>query len=551
MRLHPAIMVLVSLLVLLTTQPALAQSDAVLARTDAFMEAHYGGTEAGAAIMILDGDDAWLAGYGMANIEWQQPVTAQTAFRLGSISKPITALAVLQLAEAGHINLDQAIGELVPALPPQLARPTVRDALGHMSGLPDHFALPQIPQIMRNPIAPDDIIALMADAELQFEPGTRWAYSNFNYVVLAAIIAAVNPDGLSYQAYLTQALFTPAGMTDAHYDRQAAIIPRRAAGYDHDGRNPINTITAETSLAHGAGSLIASARDMLALTRALRSNRLVSATTLQTAWQSRLTPEGGETGYGLGFNVGEFLGERAVWHTGSINGFQSVWIMLPDSDRAIAILSNGYYRPNVTTTARRILADMAGRPVPAFEPHALDEAAWLPAQGRYRLENGDLLQLHVQDGVRYNINGGRWHELTWGGGRLFYRPDSLAHLRLAPQAGGADAALILVGPLLEQQSGHFEPGELDGVRVSIPLDPDEAADLIGRWLMPSGDAFTIARSDDGLTLQLPGQPPARIYREAPGEYFQRAAPITLSVTAPGETIRVNLYGNGFDLQRAP
>ncbi|WP_297733457.1 serine hydrolase [uncultured Maricaulis sp.] len=521
-----------------------------LDRADAFMENTYGGTNAGAAIMVMDGDTTSLSAYGMADIEWQQPNTTDTSFRIGSISKPLTALAVLQLAEEGRLDLGQPVGHYLPDLPDQLGAPSVRDLLSHMSGLPDHFALPSIPQIMRNPIAPDAIVALMADAELQFEPGQRWAYSNFNYVLLAQLVAARDPQGRPYETVLNERIFDPAGMDDAHYDRQAAIIPRRAAGYDHDGDTTVNTITAETSLAHGAGSLMASAEDMLAFTQALRDNRLARPDTLASAWQSRTTPDNEETGYGLGFNVGEFLGERAIWHTGSINGFQSVWMYLPDSGRAVAILSNGYYLPNVTTSACRILADLAGQPVPDFAEQALDEAYWRPFEGRYRLEDGSLLQLHVQDGIRYNLDNGRWRELAWAGGRLLYWPDSLAHLQFtaSPEADGS--VLTYVGPLLDSRVAQRDVGALEGIQVSTPLNPEESRSLVGRWEMASGDIFTIRAKDDGLTLQLPGQPPAAIHRSGPRTYFQRSAPISLILSETGDRVRINLYGSEFDLVRA-
>tara|TARA_R110000868_G_scaffold188932_2_gene431808 strand:+ start:15119 stop:16789 length:1671 start_codon:yes stop_codon:yes gene_type:complete len=528
-----------------------AARDPGLAAVQAMAEENYGGDEAGAAVMVLEGDGpAWAEGFGLADMENGVANTASTSFRIGSISKPFTAVAVLRLVEAGEVELDAPIGRYLADLPGILGQPTVRQILSHTSGLPDHFALPQVATIFRNPIEPDGIIALMAEAEFQFEPSTRWAYSNFNYVLLGRLIEALDPQGRDYGQYIEDEIFAPLGMVNSHYDRQAAIIPRRAHGYDRDDHGPVNTVTADPSLAYAAGALMSSAEDMGLFSRALIDHRLLSEAMLDLAWTAVILPDGEDTGYGLGFNVGRFMGQRVIWHNGSTNGFQAAWLNLPESGRTVAVLSNGYYRPNTTMMARRMLATLAGEPVPVFTPHPIDDAAWRPLEGRYELSDGRIVQIHVQDGVRYNIDGGGWNELAWGGDDLFYLEDSLSHIRVQRDAAGAITGILRFTGSLDRIEGRRIDGAIEGAQVSVPLDPDVAASLAGRWAMQSGDMVVITFDGQTLSLQIPQQPFQQLHAAADGSYFMRSAPVSIVFSEDGLSADLNLYGWNYPLTRS-
>lgn len=517
--------------------PAIAEIEEIAA--DA-----YGGEEPGASVLVMQGDTVLIAnGFGIADLEWGSPITEDTSFRIGSISKPFTAVAILQMVDAGLIDLDQPISAYLSDLPENLGRPTIRQLLSHTSGLPDHFSLPVIPSIMRNPITPDGIIALMTDAQLNFEPGTRWAYSNFNYVLLGKLIEALDEQGRDFGTYVEEEIFLPLAMENSHYDRQSAVVPSRARGYDHDGSRAANTITVETSLAYAAGALMSSANDMALFTNALRDGTLMSEEMQEIAWTAIMLPDGQSTGYGLGFNVSEFLGETAIWHNGSINGFQAAWIYLPASDRTVAVLSNGYYRPNTTVMARRILAVLADQPVPLFTPVESDDTMLSGFVGRYQLDDNRILQIHVQNGARFNIDGGNWNELTFSGGNLFYISDSLTHLRFRPDAADDSTALTYVSSTLIQHQGRQIPGDIEGAAIAIPLDPEESDALTGNWLMSSGDAFSVTREGEGLRFQMPNQPPETLYRKGLRQYFVRTAPVELTLSDNGQELELNLYGN--------
>ena len=532
-------------------QTEVSVRDSALAAVQAIADESYGGEDAGAAIMVLDAaGPAWAEGFGLADLENGIANTARTSFRIGSITKPFTAIEVLQFVEAGQVELDTPIGYYLTDLPAILGQPTVRQLLSHTSGLPEHFALPQIATIFRNPIEPDGIIAMMAEAELQFEPGSRWAYSNFNYVLLGRLIETLDPQGRDYGSYIEAEIFAPLGMVNSHYDRQIAIIPRRAHGYDRDDTGPVNTNTADPSLGFAAGALMSSAEDMGLFSQALTEHRLLGEAMQDQAWTAVILPDGEDTEYGLGFNVSRFMGQRVIWHNGSTNGFQAAWLHLPEAGRTVAVLSNGYYKPNTTTIARRMLAALAGEPVPVFTAHPIDDRAWAALEGRYELPDGRIVQIHVQDGVRYNINSGGWNELAWGGDDLFYLEDSLSHIRVQRDPAGEITGISRFTASLDRVEGRRVEGAIEGAQIALPLDPQAAAALVGRWAMESGDIVVIAFDGQQLNLQIPQQPFAQIHAAADGSYFMRTAPVSIVFGEDGVSADLNLYGWHYQLTRS-
>ena len=187
----------VAILCAVLARDVLASNDPVerdaAAQLEQLFEGAYGGEAPGAAMMVLDGDRlVLLSAAGLADVEWGVPATVDTSFRIGSITKPITALAILQRAAEGALDLDRPVGSYLPGLDETLGRATLAELMSHTSGLPDHFRLPDTPSIMRNPTTPGEIIDRMRGAEPMFEPGQAWSYSNFNYVLLGRVLLIEN-----------------------------------------------------------------------------------------------------------------------------------------------------------------------------------------------------------------------------------------------------------------------------------------------------------------------------------------------------------------------
>lgn len=375
----------------------------------------------GAIIAVRNGEVLVAEGFGSADLEWQEPMSADTALRIGSLTKSFTAIVVLRMAERSEVSLDRSVGDYVSDLPPQFAAPTIRQLLSHTSGLPDHFYNPQISAIARNPTTARQIIEIMAQTQPLAAPGETWSYGNFNYVLLGLLIEQIS--GRPYADVIRTEIFEPLSMTNSHYDDPSNVIARRAQGYDTDGDDPINTPAFHPSLAFAAGAMLSSANDLGRWGLALRAHTLLTPQMAEEAFTPATLRDGSTTEYGLGFNIGTFRGQRVIWHSGSTNGFNATYFHALESDAFVAVLSNGFYLPNTTTVARRILARLDGIDLPNFAAQTPSPEAISNIQGRYTLSDGRTLQIHVQDGVRFNFGSGDWTELEYAGDDTFFIED--------------------------------------------------------------------------------------------------------------------------------
>ena len=278
----------------------------------------------------------WSNAFGAADLENAVPAKTVTVYRLASVTKPITATAVLQLVEAGKVDLDAPIQRYVPAFPEKQWPVTVRHLLSHQAGIRNwteeefhntrHFAN----------IA--ESLAAFKDDPLLFEPGSRTQYTSLGYNLLGAVVEGVS--GKPFLEYLHERVFVPAGMEAARGDDVRAIIPHRAAGYQMAGGELRNSPMSDTSNRTAGGGLVATAEDVARFAIAFQKGTLLKASTAQAAYGRQRTRDRRFTGYGLGWIVGETAGRTEVYHTGGQPRVSTVLYMEPRSGFAVVLLCN-------------------------------------------------------------------------------------------------------------------------------------------------------------------------------------------------------------------
>jgi D-alanyl-D-alanine carboxypeptidase len=296
-------------------------------------------TVAGAAVTVArDGEAAgfWSAGY--ASLPFRVPVTEHTLFHIGSTGKHITALAVMQLVDAGRVDLSAALGSYVTGLPASWAAIPVRALLTHTSGLPDYGT---VIKEWDRPQGRDVILNAIGAAPPLFAPGQAWAYSNTNYLVLGWLIEAVS--GQSYADYLRDLLFRPAALPTAREDSGEDVIADRAEPYDYDYRNRrfLHAVQIEKSVSSAAdGGVLLSARDIAPWSAALSSNRLVSPALMAEAATPVRIATGRQFPYGFGWFVERTRGYDLRQHAGRVPGFGALLMHLPASALWVAVMAN-------------------------------------------------------------------------------------------------------------------------------------------------------------------------------------------------------------------
>ncbi len=325
----------------------------------AIVQAREQGKVPGMSVAVATGGElVWSGGFGMADLEHSVPATAETVYRLASVSKPITAVAALQLAESGKLDLDAPVRTYVPSFPEKPWPITARQLLCHQGGI-RHYR-PQWFEVnhtfhYENMVEP---LRLFQDDPLVAEPGTKYFYTTFGYVLLGAVVEKVSGQG--FVAYLQEHVFRPAGMRHTQADSVHRIIPHRARGYRLSASGEVeNCDLVDTSYKIAGGGLSSTVSDMVAFALAVRAGRLLRPETVKMMWTPQKLRNGEATEYGLGWFVREVKGRRQVSHGGNQNGATASLTMLPEEGIVVAALAN-LERVDLRGLTERIL-EIVGR----------------------------------------------------------------------------------------------------------------------------------------------------------------------------------------------
>jgi CubicO group peptidase (beta-lactamase class C family) len=367
----------------------------------------------GAVLVAQDGRVALKKGYGMANFEWSIPVTPDTRFRLGSITKQFTSMLVLQLVEEGKLSLDAKLTDVLPYYRKDAGGTvTIHQLLNHTSGIPSYTDLPNFFQKQGRTALPlKELVTTLCSGDLQFEPGSKFLYNNSGYVILGAVIEQVT--GKPYEQVLQERILDPLGMKATGYDHSETLISKRATGYQSTAGGLRNADFLDMSLPYAAGALYSTVEDLYLWDQALYGTKLLSE-----AGKSKLfTPGLGDYGYGWIVQktpVGPDKAERTViQHGGGINGFNTAILRVPE-ERTVVILLNNTGGAPLKPMALGVLELLHGRtPAPPKEPLARTLLPTLEQKGleaaiaqyreikatkadRYQLGEGELNQIGYQ-----------------------------------------------------------------------------------------------------------------------------------------------------------
>jgi D-alanyl-D-alanine carboxypeptidase len=229
------------------------------------------GVPGAAIIVVKDGHVIFRKGYGLANVELNVPITPEMVFRIGSVTKQFTAVALMMLVEQGKLSLQDDITKFFPAYPTGGKKITVENLLTHTSGIPDYMEK-LWPARMREDLRLERLIEVFKNAGLEFEPGTKASYSNSNYILLGAIIEKLS--GEEYRRFVEENIFKPLGMKHSYYEGIQEIIPERVSGYVKADGIFYNAPYLSTNQLYAAGALCSSVDDLALWDAAAYSEKL-------------------------------------------------------------------------------------------------------------------------------------------------------------------------------------------------------------------------------------------------------------------------------------
>lgn len=433
-------------------------ADALFAASaDALLASFYQPDGPGAAVIVTRaGKTVFRQAYGMACLAQRQPMTPETTFRLGSISKQFTAVAVLMLAEEGKLSIHDEITRFLPDYPSQGRRITIEHLLTHSSGIVSFTDKDDFEANITRDVTVSEMIDSFKDDKLEFAPGTAFSYNNSGYYLLGALIEKVS--GMSYASFVEQRIFVPLGMHGTCYEGKQLHPQQMAAGHTRRGGGFGPCDPMSMSQAYAAGALVSNVDDMARWEQAIASGKLISA----ASWAKAFTPyrlaDGSACAYGHGWEIGTLRQRPMLAHGGGINGFMTFALRLPEDALFVAVLSNaddGIVDPEYI--AHKIGAMALGDPFVDFEEITLHNATLDAYAGVYAINAAEQRIFWREAGqLLMQRTGGDITPVHAHSADGFFIRNSLVHMQFVRDAAGKVAKVVV------HQSGAAD----DNVRIT-------------------------------------------------------------------------------------
>ena len=527
----------------------------------------------GSVLVAEKGKVIYKKGFGLANMEWEIPNASNTKHRLGSISKQFTGMLILQLAEAGKIDLHVPITTYLTNYPKKSGDViTTHHLLTHSAGIPNYTSFPDFfKDKSRNPFTPDEFVKEFADMELEFTPGEEFRYSNSGYFLLGVLIEKIS--GKTYEEMLHENIFKPLNMNDSGFDHHADILKNRATGYEKQGNKLINSRYLDMSIPYAAGSLYSTVEDLYKWDQALYSNKLLSKKYMDLFFGAHI--KSGDSHYGYGWSIGnETIGSTekqvaAISHGGGINGFNTLITRATDDKSLIVLLNNTGGAPlgNMAKGIRGIMYDetydLPKKSVAYSMLEVINEKG-LPA-GLAHFES-------IKASDDYDLNENEMNQVGYELLQSEKIDEALAVFKINmdkfPKSSNvydsyAEALMNKGNDELAityyRKSVELNPNNQNGIDYLKKLG-DDVSDLVkevevsetildtylGSYELAPGFILTVTRDGSQLKAQATGQPVFDVFPKSETEFYLKVvtAQLTFNKNDNGEVESVTLFQGG-------
>ncbi len=494
-----------------------------------------------AAIVAQNGKIVYKKAFGMANLELNVPMKSDMIFRIGSMTKQFTAIAILQLMELGKLDLQDDITKFIPDYPTRGQRITIENLLTHTSGINSYTSDPDFTQYMRMDKKPVEVINLFKDKQLEFVPGTKWSYSNSGYFLLGYIIEKVS--GKTYAQYLDDNFFKPLGMTNSCLGSDSRIIMNRASGYQKGDGGIINASMISMTIPYSAGSILSTVEDLYKWNQALHSYRLVKKETLAKAFTEYHLANGKGTGYGYGWFLRKLQGSPTIEHGGGINGFLTSGVYLPDEDVFVAVLSNSTANPPELVSLK-MAALLIGKPY-NFSEIPFDNFKPDEYRGIYENDEKSTRTISVDNEKLYSQSKGGFMTLILPYQKdKFFIENSFTTIEFKRDPESKIISMV-VDDRGNIQTYNITDTEIP-VKKEITLSEAVLDTYTGGYQIAAGFTVMITREGDKMFAQGTGQNKIAIFAETDTRFFVKAIDAQLEFVQDdqGKVSKLILYQGG-------
>jgi len=498
-----------------------------------------------AALVAKDGQIIYKKAFGMADLELNVPMQPDMVFRIGSMTKQFTAVAILQLMEQGKLSLQDDITKYIPDYPTHGYNITIEHLLTHTSGIKSYTNVPEFQKYVRQDMKPEEAINTFRNLPMEFAPGTKWNYNNSGYFLLGYIIEKVS--GKTYQEYIDENFFKPLGMTGSCYGNDSRIIKNRASGYQPGKDGVQNADFLSMLLPYSAGAIQSTVEDIYRWNQALHSYKLVSKESLDKAFTEYKLANGKGTSYGYGWFLSQLQGSKTIEHGGAINGFLTNAIYFPEEDLFVALFSNSTsVGPDFTSQKMAALA--LGKPL-KDTPINIDEATLDLYVGIYKNEDGKEITVS-RDSTHLTVlrPGSPVREIIPVEKDRFLLDDSFISLSFSRDAAGKISRMIIDdrGKVTE----WVRTDKAVEAKKVVEVDESLLMKYAGEYELQPGFTITFTCEGKKLFTQATGQPRFEIFPESNTKFFLKVvdAQVEFIQDESGKYNKIILYQGGRSME---
>lgn len=472
---------------------------------------YYKADQPGATVVVMkDGKVLLRKAYGLANLSNKETLQADHVMRLGSITKQFTAVAILQLIEAGKMALNDPVTKFFPDYPETGKTVTIEHLLTHTSGIPSYTGKPGFVASANKDISVSGMVDSFKNDALEFEPGSTFRYNNSGYFLLGAIIEKVS--GETYANYVAKHIFTPLGMNNTAHEGHERSQQARAQGYSQRTDSFEPSMKISMTQPYAAGSLTSTVDDLAKWDTAITAGKLLKADSWKRAFTSYKLKNGQDTNYAYGWGVGEFEKQPMISHGGGIPGFSTFALRLPKDKVFVAVLNNadgGLPQPEMIAT--RLAAAAIGKPIPEFKAISVDEKTLDQYVGMYRIDDKNR-RIIVREGTKLvmtRTDGPKTEMQAYAQNGFFRDNNSLLRVEFNRNAKGEVSEVVV------HQSGnavaHPKLNEaLPEAPKAFAMSDEQFAAFAGDYQIQPNFVLNVRREGNRYVTQATGQGPVAI-----------------------------------------
>ena len=491
-------------------------------------------------IVSRKGKELFCRGYGLARVKGGVAAGPETPFRIGSVTKQFTSVAILKLQEDGKLKVSDRLSKFFPEFP-RGGEVTLHHLLSHTSGIHSYTSDPDFLKGVTKPVKAADLVEKISKAPFDFDPGRHLNYSNSGYFLLGLVVEKAS--GQPYGEYLQEKFFKPLGMKNTGVHRRGSEPAGEAYGYTRKESGYRRAVNWDMSWAGGAGALYSTVRDLDRWNEGLFALKVLNKKSLERAFTPvKPLGKGGKVFYAYGWIIQSHRGLREVAHSGGLHGFQSYLARYPEQNLTVAVLANAEFSPGVKAeniAELWLAAEMEPR-LERKEKKGIAGKSYEDYAGRYDYGSGVMTVEREGDRLFAQLARQPRFEIFPAGNDEFFWKVVEARVKFERDGAGK-----VTGIVHSQGGGTIKAPRLTR-QVVVKVDPALYDACLGRYDYGDGQVLTVSRDGGRLMGQLTGQSKLVLLPRSKTEFFFKVvnAEVTFVSDSGGKVIGVEHLQNG-------